>query len=114
MLRNYNARAENGRVAQMVEQLTFNQLVAGSIPAAVTLLESFVVNSYRGFVVLRGILLNVKIYLWGIFVPICHKLDRKIGSRIGFISVGIRSAYLLLSKGFCRLRKLRALDRKEF
>ncbi len=26
----------NGRVAQLVEQLTFNQLVAGSIPAAVT------------------------------------------------------------------------------
>jgi hypothetical protein len=25
-----------GRVAQLVEQLTFNQLVAGSIPATVT------------------------------------------------------------------------------
>ncbi len=62
MLRNYNARAENGRVAQMVEQLTFNQLVAGSIPAAVTLLESFVANSYRGFVLLEPTHTQIKIY----------------------------------------------------
>ena len=35
----------HGRVAQLVEQLTFNQLVAGSIPAAITPLSPCVSTS---------------------------------------------------------------------
>ena len=52
----------HGRVAQLVEQLTFNQLVVGSIPTAVTILRPLLYNSCKGFVIFRRVAPILKIY----------------------------------------------------